>query len=78
MQIYTLPALARALGVTYPVVYSLRSRGLLQPTQRNGSRDYYTLDDYRAAAQRSVAHSTVIGNSKEFKYFPKINYNDLL
>lgn len=54
MQIYTLPALARALGVTYPVVYSLRQRGYLMPTQVNGSQEYYTLDDYRAAATRSV------------------------
>ena len=54
MTIYTLPNLARALGVTYPVVYALRSRGFLQPTQVNGSREYYTLDDYAQAAARSV------------------------
>jgi hypothetical protein len=54
MHIYTLPNLARALGVTYPVVYALRARGFLQPTQVNGSREYYTLDDYAQAAARSV------------------------
>jgi hypothetical protein len=54
MHIYTLPNLARALGVTYPVVYALRARGFLQPTQVNGTREYYTLDDYALAAARSV------------------------
>lgn len=54
MTIYTLPKLARALGVGYGVVYSLRQRGYLMPTQVNGSQEYYTLDDYQAAAARSV------------------------
>jgi hypothetical protein len=54
MKIYTLPALARELGVSYPVVYALRGRGFLQPTQVNGSREYYTIDDYCEAAKRSV------------------------
>lgn len=54
MTIYTLPKLAHALGVGYGVVYSLRARGYLFPTQVNGSQEYYTLDDYQAAAERSV------------------------
>lgn len=54
MQIYTLPALAEALGVTYPVVYALRARGFLEPTQVNGSLEYYTLENYALAAARSV------------------------
>lgn len=54
MTIYTLPKLAAALGVGYSTVYSLRARGFLQPTQVNGSQEYYTLDDYKAAAERSV------------------------
>ena len=54
MQIFTLPKLARALGVGYSVVYSLRQRGYLEPTQVNGSQEYYTLDDYKAAAEQSI------------------------
>ena len=49
-KLYTIPQLARTLGVGYKVVYSLRSRGLLTPFQYNGSREYFRMEDYERAA----------------------------
>jgi hypothetical protein len=49
-KLYTIPQLARSLGVGYKVVYSLRSRGLLTPFQHNGSREYFRMEDYERAA----------------------------
>lgn len=52
-KLYTIPQLARSLGVGYKVVYSLRSRGLLTPFQHNGSREYFRMEDYERAALSS-------------------------
>jgi DNA-binding transcriptional MerR regulator len=76
MQIYTLPNLARALGVTYPVVYALRARGFLQPTQRNGTREYYTMEDYQRAAAKSLVRNTVI--KQHSKPTQPLTTNDIL
>jgi hypothetical protein len=59
-KLYTIPQLARALGVGYKVVYSLRSRGLLTPFQYNGSREYFRMEDYERAAYQSREQATTV------------------
>jgi hypothetical protein len=56
--LYTLPNLAAALGVSYRVVQRLRANGFLKPHQCNGTREYYTMREYEAAAAASVAKSS--------------------
>lgn len=61
-KLYTIPQLARALGVGYKVVYSLRSRGLLKPFQYNGTREYFRMEDYERAALFSREQAAASNN----------------
>jgi hypothetical protein len=66
MKIFTLPRLAAELGVSYATILRLRNEKFLTPTQCNGSREYYTIEDYcRAAALSVQAHRNTTLASKQ-------------
>lgn len=57
VQLYTLPALAEAVGIGYGSLRAWVRSGYLQPYTVVGSRPYYTMSEFEVAAKRSLEAS---------------------
>lgn len=57
LQLYTLPALAEAVGIGYGSLRAWTRAGYLQPYTMVGNRPYYTMDEFEVAAKRALEES---------------------
>lgn len=76
-KVYTLPALAREIGIGYAVLYDLRQRNHLRPYMKSGSREYFTVQCFHDAAARSMEQKRY-PQTKRVSTTSPINYREIL
>lgn len=77
-KVFTLPALAREIGIGYAVVYDLRQRNHLRPYMKSGSREYFTVQCFHDAAARSIEAKRYPSKQRIQTNTSAINYREIL
>lgn len=77
-KVFTLPALAREIGIGYAVVYDLRQRGHLRPYMKSGAREYFTVQCFQDAAARSLEQKRYPTKQRIQTNTSAINYREIL